>query len=111
MITSMKTSVQATPTWQPRVLLPYMVNSVAISDNAKRIVGCYYYFPYPGTVISDTNGTFCAYCADADGNRLWSDQYEGCQGVFGVAISGDGKVAAAGGLFTDKPQFQGLLRA
>jgi len=81
-----------------RVLTPNMVNSVAISDDGSRVVGCYYYYPYPGTTIKDTSGEFCAYCSDANGNRLWSDQYVGVQGVFAVEISGNGKVAAAGGI-------------
>src|SRR5439155_24191487 len=40
--------------------------------------------------------------------------YVGVQGVFAVAISGNGKVAAAGGILKDsgnRPPFQGLLRA
>src|SRR5262245_33958131 len=112
MSTAVYTSLRATPKWLPKVLpLPCLVNQVAISDDGKRVVACYYYYPYVGTTIKDTHGAFCTFCCDSDGNRLWRDQYFGCQGVFAVAISGDGEVAAAGGLLTDTPQFQGLLRA
>src|SRR5438552_9102507 len=105
-------SLQATPKWLPKILpLAYLVNQVAISDDAKRVVACYYYYPYLGTTVKDTHGAFCTFCCDSAGNRLWADQYFGCQGVFAVAISGDGKVAASGGLLTDTPSFQGLLRA
>jgi WD40 repeat protein len=112
MSTAPQISRIATPKWIPTVLpLPYMVNSVAISDDAKRVIACYYYYPYPGTTIKETHGLFCAYCSDPEGNLLWSDAYFGCQGVFAVAISGNGKIAAAGGLLTDTPAFKGLLRA
>src|SRR5438270_3256422 len=97
-----------------RVLTPNMVNSVAISDDGKRVVAGYYYYPYPGTTIKDTNGEFCTFCTDETGKRIWADQYIGVQGVFAVAISGDGLVAAAGGILKDSangPPFQGLLRA
>src|SRR5688572_12441345 len=40
-------------------------------------------------------------------DRLWSDTYEGWDGVFAVGISGDGQVAAAG-RWCDKNR--GLLR-
>jgi WD40 repeat protein len=93
-----------------RVLIPNMVNSVAISDDGKRVVGGYYYYPYPGATIQETKGEFCTFCCDENGNRLWSDQYVGVQGIFAVAISADGKVAAGGGIL-DGPPYRGLLRA
>lgn len=91
------------------------VNWVAISDDASRIIADTYYYPYPGTTSSDTHGKFGAYCYDYKGERIWADEFEGDEGIFSVAISGDGKVAAAGGLFSggayaDRPE-SALLRA
>src|SRR5437868_12789646 len=104
MSTAVGMSLRATPKWLPKVLpLPYLVNQVAISDDAKRVVACYYYYPYLGTTVKDTHGAFCTFCCDSEGNRLWTGQYLGCQGVFAVAISGPGKVAASRGLLLAHP--------
>jgi WD40 repeat protein len=93
----------------------YMVNSAAISDNASRVIGGTYYFPYAGTKRVHTDGTFGVYCYDAAGHRLWKDEFEGDEGVYAVAISADGSVAAAGGLLTgglhSTRSDKGMLRA
>jgi hypothetical protein len=94
----------------------YMVNAVAISDDGSRVVAGTYYQHYLGTTRVRTDGKFGTYCYDAKGagTRLWADEYQGHRGIYSVAISGDGTVAAGGGLLT-KGQFQqpkrGLLRA
>ncbi|MEQ1885354.1 MAG: hypothetical protein ABL967_09855 [Bryobacteraceae bacterium] len=90
---------------------PFWVNSVAVSNNGKRVL-C-------GTFIHDYSdnssrfgpneaGTFCTSCYDAKGKQLWTDAYEGMDGVFSVAVSGNGKIAAQGGWLDAK---HGLLRA
>jgi WD40 repeat protein len=76
----------------------YMVNSVGISENGSRIIAGTYYYPFDGTQRMRTDGTFGVYCYGADGHRHWSDEFEGDEGVYSVAISGDGKIAVAGGL-------------
>ena len=85
------------------------INSVAISNDGKRVVAATFYHDYsikePGP---NKQGSFETYCYDADDNLLWSDAYAGWDGVFAVAISGDGRVAAAGGCYDDT---RGLLRA
>lgn len=92
-----------------RLPLPYLVNSVAISDDGSRVIAGTFYYPYYGTTEKETKGCFGTYAVErATGKRLWADEYSGSQGVFAVAISGDGLVAAAGGLRTDQ---EGLLRA
>src|ERR1700680_903376 len=103
------------PKWQHQLSTSNLVNWVAISDDGSRVVADTYYYPYPGTTRTNTQGTFGTYCYDSGGKLLWSDEYQGNEGVFSVAISGDGQVAAAGGLFTggaysDRPD-NGLLRA
>jgi outer membrane protein assembly factor BamB len=105
------------PKWQHQLSssTSSFVNWVAISNDASRIIADTYYYPYPGTTSNDTHGMFGAYCFDSAGKLLWADDFEGDEGVFSVAISGDGRVAAAGGLFTggaysDRPD-SGLLRA
>jgi WD40 repeat protein len=93
----------------------YMVNSAAISDDGSRAIGGTYYYPYTGTKRLHTDGTFGVYCYNAAGHRLWKDEFEGDEGVYAVAISADGSVAAAGGLLTGgrystRPD-KGMLRA
>jgi len=94
----------------------YMVNAVAVSDNATRAVGATYYQNYDGTTRTRVDGTFGTYCYNAAGTLLFKDEFAGDKGVYAVAMSGDGKTAAGGGLFTMgkqnafKPK-RGLLRA
>jgi hypothetical protein len=96
----------------------YMVNTTAISDDGSRAVGGTYFQHYLGTTRVRTDGTFGTYCYDTAGagTRLWADEYQGNKGIYAVAISGDGTVAAGGGLLT-KGRFlpfqpkKGLLRA
>ncbi|MEK7407992.1 MAG: hypothetical protein AAB225_23220 [Acidobacteriota bacterium] len=96
----------------------YMVNSVAISDDGSRVVAGTYYFHYQGTTRVRTDGKFGTYCysTPGQGKRLWAKEYRGDQGIYAVAISGDGTVAAGGGLLNEgkfhphRPK-RGLLRA
>jgi WD40 repeat protein len=96
----------------------YMVNSAAISDDGKRIVAGTYYHKYQGCQRDHDDGTFGLYVFDAanGGTSNFADTYPGDRGIYTVAISGDGAVAAGGGLLTlggTAPPFhpRGLLRA
>jgi WD40 repeat protein len=80
--------------------LAYLVNSVAISKDASRVVAGSYYYPYPGTTSNVTEGTYGTYCFDSSGNQIWKNEYDGNEGIYNVAISGNGQVAAGGGLLT-----------
>jgi WD40 repeat protein len=92
-----------------------MVNSVAISNDGSRLVAGTYFYPYKGTHRNHTDGTFGTYCFDSAGGQLWKNEFNGNEGVYDVAISGNGAVAVAGGLVSGgkygTPPDQGLLRA
>ncbi|MEK7752213.1 MAG: WD40 repeat domain-containing protein [Acidobacteriota bacterium] len=95
----------------------YMVNSAAISDDGSRGVAGTYYFHYPGTTRVRSDGKFGTYCysTSGKGKKLWADEYQGDQGIYAVAISGDGTVAAGAGLlntgkFSPYRPRRGLLR-
>jgi WD40 repeat protein len=92
-----------------------MVNSVAISRDGMNMIAGSYYFGYPGTTTNETAGTYGAYGFDSQGNRLWADEFTGNEGIYAVAISGDGRWAAAGGMLKGgkfgAPPTVGVLRA
>ena len=88
------------PKWSHELAATYFVNSVAICHDGSRVVAATYYYPYQGATNFNTRGIFGTYCYDAAGNRLWLDEFTGEEGVYAVAISGDGKIAAAGGLYS-----------
>ncbi|MBI3680212.1 MAG: hypothetical protein HY235_07420 [Acidobacteria bacterium] len=101
--------------WNKLLSNSFMVNSVAISDDASRVISGTYYYPYPGTPSDDVDGTYGTYCHDSSGTRIWAEEYDGDEGVYAVAISGDGRIAAAGGMlsggqYSDNPD-TGMLRA
>lgn len=81
-----------TPTWQTPVTSSLQVNSVAISADGQR---CVY-----GSSSEFGSGQFDVFCYNGRGNQLWQwpfSQPNATQGVFWVAISNNGKFAAAGG--------------
>ncbi len=98
----------------------YYINSVAVSAAGDRVIGGTFYKHYnasasrrsPGNDSpppSDT-GQYGAYCYDASGRQLWADEFTGWQGVYWVAMSGDGSRAAAGGLMQEAAP-RGFVRA
>jgi WD40 repeat protein len=101
------------PQWRKRLSKTAWVNSVAITDNGRRVVAGTFIHQYKKKgrpVLSskpNRQGTFGIFAYDSSGNRLWSDSYIGWDGVFAVGISGDGHIAAAGGWYDQK---RGLLR-
>jgi len=111
----MTPAIAKQPKWHQQLSASFLVNSCAISNDAQRVVACTYYYPYPGTTSNNTYGTFGTYCFDSAGSQIWKDEYTGNEGVFAVAISGDGKIAAGGGLLSGgkfgTPPTKGLLRA
>ncbi len=101
--------------WKRSLDPPYYVNSTAISADGKFVVAGTFFHQYsPGSASPqqptgqpDEFGTFLF---DRDGKQLWADKFVGYEGVYAVAISGDGSVAASGGWFSSSP-FQGYVRA
>jgi WD40 repeat protein len=108
--------------WDKRLSDIFWINSVAISNDGSRVVAATYLHDYrqkAGKGLPNVRSRFGTYCFDgappkddAPKDPLWSDEYEAWDGVFGVAISGDGMIAAASG-FLDRTGdvAQGLVRA
>lgn len=111
------------PQWTASPNSNYFINSVAVSADGSRVVGGTYFHVYapkeprptppsaaPAPATPSENGTFGTYCYNAQGTLLWSNTYEGWQGIYWVAISADGSRAAGGGLYAQSPQ-SGVVRA
>ena len=90
------------PVWQQRLSDVFWINSVAISNDGSRVVGATFIHDYrqrTGKFLPNVQSRFGTHCLDATaaGKVIWSDEFDGWDGVFGVTISGNGQVAAAGG--------------
>ncbi len=100
--------------WMRRLEPPYYVNSTAISADGKYVVAGTFFHKYsPDAALQSqpmVPDEFGTYLFDRDGRQLWADKFTGYEGVYAVAISGDGSVAASGGWFSSEP-FQGYVRA
>jgi WD40 repeat protein len=101
--------------WQEQTDASYYVNSTAISGDGSRVVAGTFYHVY--TPLMDvvpqppaTPDDFATYCFDQNGKLLWSDPFQGFEGVYTVAVSADGSVAASGGWYSNDP-YQGFVRA
>ncbi len=101
--------------WQRRTDPPYYVNSTAISANGERVIAGTFFHVYapqmpmptvPATAMPNEYGT---YCFNRAGEQLWADKFQGYEGVYTVAISGQGNIAASGGWYSSSP-FQGFVR-
>jgi WD40 repeat protein len=103
--------MQAPLLWQKTPYAGNYINSVATCGNGFKVVAGTFLFKYssdarraPSAPQSSPQpnpnmGTFGTYCWDSNGNLLWSNTFDGCEGVYWVAISGDGSYAASGGLY------------
>lgn len=104
----MTTCAAGTPVW--RRPLGNLVNSVAISDDATRVVAGTYGHDYG---YGGGSG-FATYGFDSVGNQLWTQELDTTQeGVYWVALSGDGQYAAACGkiINTANPHGVGFIQA
>lgn len=103
--------------WVRQLDPPYYVNSVAISGDGSLVVAGSFFHLYspPDAPQSDASPAmpdqFGTYLFNREGVQLWADKFQGYEGVYAVAISGDGTIAASGGWFTSSPSFQGFVRA
>ena len=101
--------------WQQQTDPPYYVNSTAISADGQRVLAGTFFHSYspqmdalpPTPSLPDQFGT---YCFDSEGRQLWVDKFQGFEGVYTVAISASGKIAASGGWITSSP-YDGFVRA
>ncbi len=94
---SLKASWKASPISTPQEY----INSVAISQDGSTVVAGTYFFPYAaGAKHSAADATLItvgAFAWSAKGKSLWQDKFQATEGVYWVAISRDGKWAAACG--------------
>jgi WD40 repeat protein len=86
------------------------INSVAISQDGGTVVAGTYYFPYGAGAkhsAADTQQiTVGAFAWNAKGKQIWQDKFLATEGVYWVAVSRNGKWAAACGRTT---QAQGFI--
>jgi WD40 repeat protein len=112
------------PDWERRISDIYWINSVAISDDGHRVVAGTFLHDYRQRTRGyspNVRARFGMYCLDDRSpkdsrslpeNVLWTDEYDGWDGVFAVAISADGTIAAAGGWLDRVGETaSGLIRA
>jgi len=114
---------QRKPLWESRLTKIFWVNSVAISKDGKRVVAGTFIHDYDQKIdkgFPNVQSRFGVYFYDdvprvqttARVDPKWSDEFNAWDGVFGVAISGDGKtVAGSGWLDRNGDTKLGLLRA
>ena len=107
------------PLWEKRLSDIFWINSVAMSNDGSRVVAATFIHDYrqrTGKFQPNVQSRFGTHLFDDAKNSptapKWSDEFDGSDGVFGVAISGDGKVAAASGWLEKTGNTPvGLLRA
>lgn len=110
-------AVSKQPKWSVSLNPNEYVNSTAISGLGGLVVAGTFFHAYKKPVTPDgapetasEPDEFGTYCFDSNGKQLWADKFEGFEGVYGVAISDDGRIAASGGWYSYNP-LQGFLRA
>ncbi|QYF92050.1 WD40 repeat domain-containing protein [Massilia sp. PAMC28688] len=92
------------PLWCDTPTAGLQINSVAISDDGQRCIA--------GTSDERGSGQFGVVCYNGDGSLRWRAPFgpaQGYQGVFWVAVSGNGAVVAAGGEISQGGSTPGLL--
>jgi WD40 repeat protein len=94
---SMKPSWKTSPISTPQEY----INSVAISQDGSTVVAGTFFFPYKAgakhSAADTTQITVGTFAWNAKGKLLWQDKFLATEGVYWVAVSRDGKWAAAGG--------------
>jgi WD40 repeat protein len=113
---------QRKPLWEKRLSKIFWVNSVAISNDGTRVVAGTFIHDYDqktGKFLPNVYSRFGVYffgdvpkAQTARVDPKWSDEFDAWDGVYGVAISGDGRTVAASGWHEKNADTQrGLLRA
>ncbi|MEZ5484522.1 MAG: WD40 repeat domain-containing protein [Lysobacteraceae bacterium] len=106
--------------WQKTPEPGHFINSVACSADGTQVIAGTFLHTYPksdssattfakrrGKVAdadpSATTDSFHTYCWDYEGNLRWSVESSSYEGVYWVAMSGNGAVAASGGWYSQSP--------
>lgn len=100
--------------WQTTPHAGYYINSVAISADARKVVAGTFFHAYSDERRSGANsnaGDFGIYCWGPTGQLLWSNTFEGYEGVYWATLSGDGSYAASGGWYSSSPSYNGFIAA
>ncbi|MBN7819713.1 PQQ-binding-like beta-propeller repeat protein [Bowmanella yangjiangensis] len=97
--------ISSQPVWTTEPQASYQINSTAISANGQVCV--------LGTSQEYGNGDFSVFCYNQSGTLLWQDKIgeDIYQGVYWVAVSGNGQFAAAGGTLSQQGTDTGFLYA
>lgn len=110
-----------TPTWKasPGGTSVY-INSVAVSGDGGTVLAGTFFNTYGAhrdrrgkdgpPKVGASLQTFGAYCYNKAGALVWKNEFQSTQGVYWVALSSNGRRAAAGGLATESPK-AGFIRA
>ncbi len=120
----------ATPLWTacPHTNPTYFINSVAVDDSGSRVAAGTWFHVYssdataapaaearvsPPSAGADPSelGTFGTYVWDASGNQIFKQEFAGWQGVYWVALSGDGGTVASSGWYQQTPTVAGFVAA
>jgi len=98
------------PDWSHQPGPGLYINSTAVSaDGSKIVAGTFFHNYGRGTTrASDDDKTYGTYCYDRKGRLLWSNEFQGWEGVYWVALSADGGTAASGGW---RRKYTGFIRA
>src|SRR5688572_6495140 len=106
---------------EPPCIDDYMVNAAAISDDGSRVVAGTYYkqyevLPNAAPMRQRVDGRYGIYVFDTNGlgMRLFSNEFQGDEGIYTVAISGNGAIAAGAGMLNRTSAGQprrGIVRA
>jgi WD40 repeat protein len=73
------------------------VNSVGISGDGQTVIGGTYFYDYRKNA-NQPAFTVGVFVWNANGKLRWHDKFSATEGVYWVALSRDGTIAAAGGL-------------
>lgn len=101
--------------WQTAPHVGYFINSVGISDDGRTVVAGTFFHSYSEdrrVGANGNDGTFGIYRFDpATGATLWSNTFDGYEGVYWATVSGDGSYAASGGWYSSTPTYNGFIAA
>lgn len=105
-------SASAPLLWKAAPHPGYYINTVAsCADGSKVVAGTFLHSYSDDRRLGDASsgGHFGTYCWDYSGNLIWSNEYDGYEGVYWATLSANGKVAASCGWYSSSPAYQGFI--